>query len=186
MTYWSKLGICGSRTTHPPTHSMSVVQQTYKRPPNLKSHLTRKRDARGGCNSKPGTRQGSRTQTAVARRKQADIQVTAGQVFLEETILINVFDFKYLGFTFSADGDFRQAISVRMAQAKARFGQLWQIWGSELPRSAQINLYAAAVIAMLLNTRTPSLACLASYKQSSQISETLQCQLHSQNNRRSS
>jgi hypothetical protein len=77
--------------------------------------------------------------------------VTAGQVFLEETLLTNVFDFKYLGFTFSADGDFRQAISVRMAQAKARFGQLWQIWGSELPRSAQINLYAAAVIAMLIH-----------------------------------
>ena len=65
--------------------------------------------------------------------------------------MTNVFDFKYLGFTFSADGDFRQAISVRMAQAKARFGQLWQIWGSELPRSAQINLYAAAVIAMLIH-----------------------------------
>ena len=94
-----------------------------KRPQDLKSHLTRKRDARGGCNSKPGTRQGSRTQTAaVARCKQADIQVTARQVFLEETLLTKVFDFKYLGFTFSVDGDFRQAISIRMAQAKARFG----------------------------------------------------------------
>ena len=123
----------------------------YKRPQDLKSHLSRKRDARGGCKSKPGTRQGSRTQTAVTRRKQADIQVTAGQVFLEETLLTNVFDFKYLGFTFSADGDFQQAISVRLAQAKARFGQLWQIWGSILPRSAQLNLYAAAVIAMLIH-----------------------------------
>ena len=65
----------------------------------------------------------------MTRRKQADIQVTAGQVFLEETFLTNVFDFKYLGFTFSADGDFRQAISVRLAQAKARFGQLWaNLW----------------------------------------------------------
>ena len=78
-------------------------------------------DARGGCKSKPGTRQGSRTQTAVTHRKQAGSQVTEGQVFLEEKLLTNVFDFKYLGFTFSADGDFRQAISVRMAQAKARF-----------------------------------------------------------------
>ena len=50
-----------------------------------------------------------------------------------------------------ADGDFRQAISVRLAQAKAKFGQLWQIWGSMLPRSAQLNLYAAAVIAMLIH-----------------------------------
>ena len=58
------------------------------------------------------------------RRKQADIQVITEQVFLEEILLTNVFDFKYLGFTFSTDGDFRQAISVRMAQAKARFGQL--------------------------------------------------------------
>ena len=123
----------------------------YKRPQDLKGHLTKKRDARGGCKSKPGSRQGSRTQTAVTRRKQCDIQAEAGQVFLEETLLSNVFDFKYLGFTFSADGDFRHAISVRMAQAKARFGQLWKIWGSELPRSAQINLYAAAVIAMLIH-----------------------------------
>ena len=60
--------------------------KSYKRPQDLKSHVTRKRDARGGCKSKPGTRQGSRTQTVVTRRKQADIQVTAGQVFLEETL----------------------------------------------------------------------------------------------------
>jgi hypothetical protein len=46
----------------------------------------------------------------VAQLKQEDIQVATGQVFPEETLLTNVFDFKYLGFTFSADGDFRQAI----------------------------------------------------------------------------
>ena len=38
-----------------------------------------------------------------------------------------------------------------MAQEKARFGQLWQIWGLELPRSAQINLNATAVIAILMH-----------------------------------
>ena len=66
----------------------------------------------------------------------------------------------------TSDSPFRQtetsdthATSVQMAQAKARFGQLWQICGSELPRSAQINLYAAAVIAMLIHGHQ---ACMAS------------------------
>ena len=38
---------------------------------------------------------------------------------------------------------------MRLAQAKARFGTLWKLWNSELPQSAQLNLYAAAAIAIL-------------------------------------
>ena len=33
----------------------------------------------------------------------------------------------YVGFTASADNDFRHAVAVRLAQAKARFGRLWKI-----------------------------------------------------------
>ena len=51
--------------------------------------------------------------------------------------------------TFAADGDFRQAVAIRLEKAKARFGMLWKIWGSDLPRSAQINLYSAAVVSIL-------------------------------------
>ena len=42
--------------------------------------------------------------------KQNDKQAEAGQVFINDVLLKNVFDFKYLGLTFAADGDFRHAM----------------------------------------------------------------------------
>ena len=83
------------------------------------------------------------------RMKQNELQAEAGQVFIKDALLKNVFDFKYLGFTFAADGDFRHAVAIRLEKAKAPFGMLWMIWGSDLPRSAQINLYSAAVDSIL-------------------------------------
>ena len=57
---------------------------------------------------------------------------------------------------------------IRMAQAKAIFGQLWQIWGSELPiLKVRTNQHVCSCRNSNVNTRTPS---LASYRHSSQIS----------------
>ena len=70
----------------------------------------------------PGKRAGSRIERAVLRNKQKEVQKDAGEIYLEGSLLENVFDFKYVGFTASADGDFRHAIAVRLAQAQARFG----------------------------------------------------------------
>ena len=51
-------------------------------------------------------------------------------------------DFSYLGSDFQANGDHSHAMKVRMAQAKERFGSVWQIWEApELPTEAKLRLY---------------------------------------------
>ena len=104
--------------------------QAHKRAQDLKGHYTRR------CPSMPGKRAGSRTERAVLRNKQKEVRKDAGEIYLEGPLLENVFNFKYVGFTASADCVFRHAVAVRLAQEKARFGQLWKIWGSNITKSA--------------------------------------------------
>ena len=46
--------------------------------------------------------------------------------------LKNVFNFTYLGHHFQADGDAGQAVEVRMAKAKSRFGKMHEVWRSPI------------------------------------------------------
>ena len=85
------------------------------------------------------------------RSKREKAQETAGDVWLGDHKLSNVYAFKYLGFMFLADGDRRQATQVRMGIARTRFGQLYHIWGSTLVSlSAQLQLFEAAVVSVLV------------------------------------
>ena len=68
---------------------------------------------------------------------------------LGEDALENVFGFEYLGSEVQADGDCEHAVEVRMAQAGYRFGRLTEVWASDLPLAAKLNLYSAGVVSVL-------------------------------------
>ena len=117
---------------------------------SMKAHHTKK-PAKGGCAFQPQSRAGSRAEKAVVRRKKERAQEAAGEVWIGDHKLKNVYNFKYLGFMFLADGDRRHAAAIRMGIARTRFGQLHNIWGSTvIPRSAQMKLFEAGVVSVLV------------------------------------
>ena len=66
--------------------------------------------------------------------------------------LKNVFNFTYLGHRFQADGDAGQAVEVRMAKAKSRFGKMHEVWRSPiLPLKVKLLLYQHAVVSLLVH-----------------------------------
>ena len=56
--------------------------------------------------------------------------VRRGGVRVGGKLLGDVSNFSYLGSDFQTNGDHPHAMKVRMAQAKERFGSMWQIWGA--------------------------------------------------------
>ena len=61
------------------------------------------------------------------------------------------FSFKYLGFLYQANGDWRQAVEARMVLAKARFGKMYNIWDSSvLDLDTKLQLYESAVVSVLV------------------------------------
>ena len=90
-------------------------------------------------------------QTAV-RVKRASEQANLDHVSMGEAKLRNVFNFTYLGHRFQADGDAGQAVEVRLAKAKARFGKLHEVWRSPyLTLKVKLQLYQHAVISVLMH-----------------------------------
>ena len=60
--------------------------------------------------------------------------------------LTNVFDFKYLGHLFQADGDPVHAVEVRAGMAKTTFNRLHEFWAtSTLDQKTKLRLYKCAV-----------------------------------------
>jgi hypothetical protein len=114
----------------------------------LKAHLTRKK---GGCEFKPRSRVGSRAERAVVQWKVERAQGKEERVHLGGCELKNVYKFKYLGQFFTADGNKRYAVEVRMGQARARFGRLARIWESSVfPLAAKLRLFEAGVVSVLV------------------------------------
>jgi hypothetical protein len=114
----------------------------------LKAHLNRKK---GGSAHKPKSRVGSRAEKAVGRWKVERAQGAEEKVHLSGHELKNVYRFKYLGQFFTADGDRRHAVEVRMGQAKTRFGKLARIWESSVfPIAAKLRLFEAGVVSVLV------------------------------------
>ena len=66
------------------------------------------------------------------KEKKRSLQRQAGEVYCEEYLLENVFNFTYLGSDFQADGVHRNAAIVRMGLAKAVYGKMMKIWKSNL------------------------------------------------------
>ena len=100
---------------------------------------------------KPKSRVGSRAEKAAVRHKRKTAQGKLERVVLQGKELKNVYKFKYLGHWFTADAGRRYAADVSMAKAKARFGQLWQLWSSTaFPTTTKIRLFGAAVVSILV------------------------------------
>jgi hypothetical protein len=64
--------------------------------------------------------------------------------------LQNVFEFKYLGHLFQADGCSEQAVTVRLAIAKMAFCKLFAVWDSkELQADLKLKLYVSGIVSIL-------------------------------------
>jgi hypothetical protein len=57
------------------------------------------------CKSKPGSRNGPKTQVKTERRQQARLVENKEKIFIEGTALPTYFTFPYLGHQFQADGN---------------------------------------------------------------------------------
>ena len=97
-----------------------------KRHRDLKSHWTR------GCASAPRSKVGSKAEAAVKKAKNVKMHNAVGCVELDGVPLENSFNFRYLGFVYQADGNWRHAVEVRMALARMRFGTMYHIWDSKI------------------------------------------------------
>jgi hypothetical protein len=61
-----------------------------------------------------------------------------------------VFEFKYLGHLFAADGSCEPAVMVRLAIAKVAFSKLFSVWNStELHTELKLKLYVAGIVSVL-------------------------------------
>ena len=84
--------------------------------------------------------------------RRSQLETSKPQVACRHDLLRNVFEFKYLGHHFQADGDPMHAVEVRMAQARSRFGDMHHIWGAKaLNLTLKLGLYIAAVCSMLVH-----------------------------------
>jgi hypothetical protein len=103
-----------------------------------------------GCPRRDRSRVGTKAERAVGKARQVQLQDAAGVVMMGNKRLKMVFNFKYLGFNFQADGDRRPALDQRMAIARTRFAELHEIWrDKKLPTSAKVRIYACAVVSVL-------------------------------------
>ena len=102
--YWVASGLDKTvRLKVPGEHRCGQCNKLYKRHQDLKAHWTRKK-LKGGCQLKEGSRAGSLAEKDLKRRQQKVAQADIGEVMLGADMLENVFEFKYLGHLFQADG----------------------------------------------------------------------------------
>ena len=64
-------------------------------------------------------------------------------------MLKNVFLFKYLGSIFAADGEHEHDLNRRITLAMNRFGELRNVFNSDIPLMLKLKLYKAAVTSLL-------------------------------------
>ena len=85
------------------------------------------------------------------RERRKKIHDQAGEVRIEGHKLANAFDFTYLGYVASADGNIMTPIQERMKKAAFRYSSLGHIWKSkEIGMALKLRLYAAAVLSVLI------------------------------------
>ena len=122
-------------------HRCCWCNRNFKLASGLKGHHTK------GCRSKPQTLQKrAKTAKAVRRSKLKKKQAEEEAVTLFESRLKNVFEFKYLGHLFQADGDPVHAVEVRAGMARTTFNRLHEFWSSSiLDQKTKLRLYKCAV-----------------------------------------
>jgi hypothetical protein len=130
-------------------HRCQACNQKFKRPRDVKTHQTKSK-LKGGCKLREGSRVGSLAEKELKRRQQKAAQVDLGTVMLGLDALENVFEFKYLGHLFSADGCCWQSVLVRLAIAKTVFSKLFHVWDSkELSTDLKLRLYMAGIVSIV-------------------------------------
>lgn len=105
--------------------------------------------------TKPASRTRSKSEKAVWRSKQQEMQQQYGTVEIDDVKLSNCFEQlqiprTYLGHTFQGDADLSHAITVRMAHAYSCFGELHHVWScGDVNLRVKLRLYKAWVVAAL-------------------------------------
>jgi exonuclease III/uncharacterized C2H2 Zn-finger protein len=123
--------------------------QMFKRQQDVKSHQTKSK-SKGGCKLREGSRIGTLAEKEMQRRQQKAAQVDLGKVMLGPEELENVFEFKYLGHLFQADGSCWQAVLDRLKIAKAIFSKLFTVWDSkEMHTELKLRLYLAGIVSIV-------------------------------------
>ena len=122
----------------------------YKTAASLKSHHTRNRTQIGGCPYRPPDRANTKTAHAVVRGWLKEEEQKRPKVSVEKCFIQWVFNFKYLGALFQADGDTRHMMLVRAAIARSKFKELLSVWLDDiLPLDLKLQLYKSFVTSTL-------------------------------------
>jgi hypothetical protein len=130
-------------------HRCGQCNSVFKRDRDVKSHKTKSKK-KGGCQLREGSRVGTLAEKEMKRRQQQAVQAEIGRVYLGDDRLQNVFEFKYLGHLYHADGSSEQAVAVRLAIAKVAFCKLYSVWeSSELHTDLKLKLYVAGIVSIL-------------------------------------
>ena len=100
---------------------------------------------------KPQNFVGTLADKTVKRQKLAALQQQLTQIKCNNDTLDNVFRFKYLGSSFTADGDKLHDVKARAAMAAQRWGTLRHVFNSpHLSLTLKLRLYSAAVCSVLM------------------------------------
>ena len=101
--------------------------------------------------SAPRIKSGSKAEAAVKKAKAANMHKAFGCVELSGVPLKNSFNFRYLGFMYQADGNWRHAVEVRMVLARTRFGTMYHIWYLKIfSLEVKLQLCGSVVLSVLV------------------------------------
>ena len=131
---------------HDPSKRCPHCDRPFKTKFGVKIHLR-------WCEHKPAPDQNF-TGTTADKRVKLNKLIAAQQhkatVKCEGHNLTNVYNFKYLGSIFSADGSHTQGVRRRCALAESRCGELRHVFGSgAIPLKLKLKIYQTAVASLL-------------------------------------
>ena len=122
----------------------------YDSEKDLHSHLHGKK----GCDQRIKSRaKQSKSRKVVEKMLRAEKQVELERVRIGEKEVESVFDFPYLGYTTTVDGDPAHPIEIRRAKASARFKELHNLWRStSIGLKTKVQLYISGVCSVLTHS----------------------------------
>ena len=97
------------------------------------------------------SRTGTCAERAVHRKRKKEAHDRAGTVTCEGEALKKAFDFTYLGFGASTDGDNLTPMNARLQLASSRYSGMGNIWkSSEISLTLKLRIYQAAVCSVVM------------------------------------
>lgn len=111
------------------------------------------------CNFRPDVQnfKGTCAEKAVKKQKLIAAQELKQTVLCEGAALKNVYQFKYLGSIFTADGSEECDVKRRIAIATRRMGTLRNVFDSEIPLNLKLKIYKTAVYMFSADIRMRSM-----------------------------